>query len=610
MEAMSWTLQCRNDEQMALWDNEIKRLLDSWTKEEAALRRNARVSLNQMKEQMAAFSNPESLESNSLSSMRSALRPAHPYEYTFGGVAERTRARNNSLNLGDCRPDYQGIGRRRSSSVTSMDSNNYGDKSTLSRSETAILVSAPLHGVSYHDPAPFYDHQHMRTDSATSQAATGSQRPSSTTGTRSSLNARMHAAQLPPQQAHPSGPVPPPPDESYRFPYELRTHSRQSSTSSESSIRPLPKPPLNLRQRVGDRVPAPLAPVAATFAASGKTPNSTLPELPSKDPKESFSQRRSNIPLRGPRERGAPTPTSGSLDAPPELKSHTSSSIGLTPGRIGAMELSSNRPSIHKPLPHRPRRGSESSSTTDSVSFMASSEEKEHEYSPLTPDSIGEQQRRASPSKPAFSSTTLAGGQEAVYRSAIPILNTTPVIPIRGASLTSVSTPRTAFHERDREAIYSAGRLKASSESSQMGHPHTPKASSHRRTSSAGGIGRTPVVADPTTATVTVRLHSEGSRFLLKLSYSTSRLEFVNKIRKKIRLCCTAPLPIPLEQMPGPYFTEEEHVSYLNEKGQFVRLQSDYDFSMAWKSVNCRRRDPNDEGILILAVGNTDHIHY
>ena len=110
-------------------------------------------------------------------------------------------------------------------------------------------------------------------------------------------------------------------------------------------------------------------------------------------------------------------------------------------------------------------------------------------------------------------------------------------------------------------------------------------------------------------ATITVRLHHEDSRFLLKVSYTASRQDFVDKIRRKIHLSTSAQLA-PLENLPTSHFAREEQVSFLNEKNQFAPLEGDHDFSLAWKSVYCKRNDPEDEVILILAVGNTGHLTY
>jgi hypothetical protein len=97
----------------------------------------------------------------------------------------------------------------------------------------------------------------------------------------------------------------------------------------------------------------------------------------------------------------------------------------------------------------------------------------------------------------------------------------------------------------------------------------------------------------------------------LRLSHATSRREFVDKIRQKVRLCGAAPIHfIPPDQLDRSQFAPEEQVSYLNNANVFVPLDDDRDFALAWKSVKCRRKDPADNEILILAVGPTEHLRY
>lgn len=360
-------------------------------------------------------------------------------------------------------------------------------------------------------------------------------------------------------------------------------------------------------------MPAPLIPVNTTpIMPSGQTPQSTLPELPSKDPRR--SHRKTTTPIKGPRGRTGATPTSEYLDAPAKIRSRSYSNSSMKSSQSDAADLSTSTHSTsnQKPLPRRPRRGSESSSTTDSVSIVISSGDQGQDVSPLTPDSF-EEENKQSPSKGSFQSVHQPTSSGSAASSKLPVrvesLILSPQASRRHAGFLSGATPKTAFHEiRDKEAILSGGLSYPKTPSdSAVSHLRTPTVPSYSRSSSASGIGRRPATKE--SAMVIVRLHHEGSRFLLKIGYTASRRDFVDKIRRKIRLSTNAQLA-PLENLPHSHFVSEEQVSYLNEKNQFAQLKSDHDFSSAWNSVNCKRSDPEDEGILILAVGNTSHLTY
>jgi hypothetical protein len=675
IETAKWTIHCRNEEQLSLWQTEIKRLLDLWKVEEADLRRSAKASLRVMKEQ-AAVVNP-SMES--LDTMRSARRPVHPYHYTFETAPTRTRARNGSVdngpNSGGSRSEYAGGGgRTRSSSVSSYASEVYESPQSVNKrlSDNEQQLSSSYEPASNlrrgcgsvgsyvsrisdqqradestdaaaaSDGDSLVGHHHERYRSLTrdSPTHTRSSSQASHISTRSNVSLPMSTAttvtfsarnkmhSLPPQLPPPTGPQPPRPDSieaqssSKLVKHRAKTHSRQSSRGSNDGnsgggfrYEKDGNASASLRQRVGDRVPAPLAPVQAqsNIPGTGHTPQSTLPELPTMDTMRPLSHRKSSTPIKGPRERGTTvggeraTPTTGYLEVghlyPSHTRSRSHSNPGVPPpaGTYRAPYEAQNRP--------QPRQRCESSSTSDSQSIFTSSDGRDQDGSPLTPLSFGED-NKYSPTKssqfgqsevPNYLSVEFSFGSGGQSSAPLGYINPQSSLdaPMDGRRMYSTGkTPKTAYYEpRDKEASLGDISNDSSYISARQEAGRGPRRSSTNASSTDEQV-------------ILVRLHHEKSKFLIKLSHNMTREVFIDKIRKKIRLCGGSATMIPPEHLHPSMFLREENVSYLNESNQFVRLQDDHDFANAWKSVSCSRRDPEDEGILILAVGATDHLDY
>ncbi|KAG8835730.1 hypothetical protein FRC17_001521 [Serendipita sp. 399] len=694
-EIMNWTISCRNEEQVNLWETEINRLLLVWAKQEVQIRKQAKMELKVLATTTTTNTNttataPQNIISpqEALDSLRSAKRPAHPYQYTFGSVPTRNRNRNGSLDLNTLRPDLFSAPRLRSSSVSSMasdhfdahgrdDSSSVGSIST-NASMVDLLVdssSAALGSRSIND-ADLVDARskgRQRTTSEVSRASVESEKrsyapPPPPSSSNLSQSGRLRILPLPPQPPPPTIPQPPVPTETSYLDVgtNRRSHSHhhhhateKSNVSSGEDTRPLPVPPAatsQLRQRVGLKAPAPLGPLAAGDAtpSTSLTPQSTLPELPSRDVLRPLSSRKSGTILRGPREKPYSTaspPATPPLD-PPAYGYSSSSSLSssihqrrsrssslLGGGGTAATESVRPLPPVKKHSSIRKRHGS-ISSNTDSTSNFTSSEDQEVDISPRTPSSFGDDANKASPSKFVFN----VNGQR--YAHPPPrypeVVGSRPpssrgqhvLVSSAGVNVDYPSTgvtPKTAFHEtKDRELILSGG---------LVGHAKTPSESArqhafsgtgnvgggqesgkpHSRTNSSSGFGRTPAATSGTSSgsgsseavTVIVRLHHNDSKFLIKLPHSSSRVEFVEKVRKKIRLCGAAPPEsLLLEHLPTTRFAPEEQVSFLDENYRFSKLTSNEDFLAAWKSVTRPRRDPEDTGVFILAVGPTSHLDY
>lgn len=643
----NWTLNCRNEEQVNLWHKEIQRLMDIWKGEEKDMRRNAKVTLQAMKDQ-ATMQN-SSFES--LDSLRSARRPVHP----LFEAQNRTRARNGSLDLGVGRPDLSNGGRNRSCSVTSSASDMY-DPRDSSRDEVVFNI-APGASRSAVDlslspgtadstgnrsatssqnspvtfPSPIRENRrnaisHTRSASQASEMSIGYStavtepiHPPPPKDTR--LSARLRSSPLPPQLPAPLGPQPPLPTE-MSFSYSPALHS----SPFIGHVKPLPTPPTsNLRQRVGDRIPAPLVPATSSSVvpSSGNTPQSTLPELPSREIRRPLSNRKSNTPLRGPRERGSGART--------PVSAHAHELAFDTNGRTRSRSRSHSNPLIDGADPRRPqppnmlllnnntrarhrRQGSESSSyTVDSVSILTASEDQSADISPVTPPPHVNESR-PSPVRNAFSTNdnnrsrtphlVSSGGamvvRRAVSGSKLDLLESPPAYYAGPTPKTAQYSANDVKHQLMSGSGYSEQTTPVHQSSQRQGH-------SHKRSTSATGLGRT----GGDTSMMVVRLHYDNTRLMLRMSHATSRSEFIDKVRQKIRLCGATPLhSIPPDQLDRSQFASEEMVSYLNEANQFVRLDKDADFAAAWKSVRCRRRDPADSDVLILAVGPTDHLGY
>ena len=654
IEENNWTLNCRNEEQVNLWHREIERLRDLWKAEEKDIRRSAKATLQALKEQAAVPNS--SLES--LDSIRSARRPAHPYHYTFESGPTRTRARNGSLDLGAGKPDLSSGGsRNRSCSVTSAVSDTYDPRenprddtladaaaSGASRSAVDLSLSpgttnsngdrsaASSNGSPFTSDSPARDSRrnaisHKRSPSQTSEMSIGyasavEQVKSVVVAPTARLNTRKRASPLPPQPPAPMGPQPPLPSEGpvsrpFTPKYEDSFHSRHSSPGN-GHVKPLPVPPTsNLRQRVGDRLPAPLVHASSSppVPSSGNTPQSTLPELPSKDARRPLSNRKSSTPLRGPRERGSAMRTPVSAKAHEQIfdvathkrsrsRSHSNPLIdGLDPRTsrpVDAAESYRNVKARHR------RQGSESSNNTmDSVSILTTSEEQGTNISPITPLSSGEESK-SSPVGSVFTdqnrsrgphlvSGRYMAGNEVASGSKFDLMESHP------AYYAGV-TPKTSQHvTNDRKPSLMGG--SGSSEQTTLAHADNSQISSTRAT----GFERT----EADGSMIAVRLHYDNSRFTLRMSHATTRRQFIEKVRQKIRLCGATPVhSIPQEKLDPYQFSPEESVSYMNEANKFVALDSDADFAAAWKSVRCRRMDPTDDGVLILAVGPTEYLGY
>lgn len=254
---------------------------------------------------------------------------------------------------------------------------------------------------------------------------------------------------------------------------------------------------------------------------------------------------------------------------------------------------------------------SESSFTSD-YSRPTSSDEHYLQLSPITPPSSASDGRdRLAPNRPKLQ--TIAQQVDIEIPEALSEDN-----PTAHPGHNFEKTPQTAYHETSERAMFLSGgkvqaRIPSNTSSGCNGvstkSDRSARSKSHSRTASSASHTEQSG-ADTSSSMITVRLHSEGSKFLLKMSYSTSRREFVDKIRKKIRICSSAYISIPPERLHTTRFAEEEQVSYLDARGQFVPLRSDNDFSMAWKSVTCARPNPEDRGLLILAVGPINNPGY
>ena len=647
-EVNNWTFNCRNEEQVNLWCREITRLLDIWKAEEKGIRRSAKATLQAMKEQ--TITQQSSVES--LDTMRSAPRPVHPYHYTFESAPNKTRARNGSLDLGS-KPDVSnGIGRNRSCSVTSaapdthypQDQNQDDNPPPASNSVTDLGLSpgpgssnGDRSAVSSHESsAAFSPHRpskrnglyHTRTASQNSDMSIGY--ASSTTDLSKfapdsgHLSGRTRMSPLPPQLPPTLGPQPPLSIDEILSPITALSTTYDRSLHSLGDVKPLPVPPSNLRQRVGDRLPAPLAPAPSPspepVQGSVPTPQSTLPELPSLDARRPLSNRKSNTPLRGPRERGQAARTPSSAHQPEEASEAISRSRarslsnplvnGAVVPKVPGPDVASVSRSSHKR--HR-RQGSESSyNTTDSASIFTTSETSGQGSSPGTPPPFGEENKPSpfgvqavdhgrSREPHLVSSAGCAIGRRAVSGSKLDLLESPP------AYYAGV-TPKTSGHSSTETRMAIPGSETRLEDASSGQCSNRRGRHSHTRSTSATGIGRTNLEAAPT---ISVRIHYDNSRFMLRMSHATSRREFVEKIRQKIRLCGAVPLhSIPYDQLDPSQFAPEERVTYLNESNVFVPLDSDRDFANAWTSVKCRRRDSADNDILILAVGSTEHVRY
>ncbi|CAG7854242.1 Rho guanine nucleotide exchange factor scd1 [Serendipita indica DSM 11827] len=621
-ETLNWSIHCRNEEQVTLWQSELKRLVSLWIKEEAHIKQQAKEDLKALRSAShgAPYASQESLDT-----MRSARRPAHPYHYTFETAPSRSRNRNGSLDLGNSRPN---VTRGRASSVSSVISDLYDayakdDASSIeSISTNASMTDLPssVNASTAYPVEKSPEKSHSRSASVASRVSIGSEtrsRPPS----NSTLSSRFRTLPLPPQLPPPTSPQPPRPNEdppsysastshSSSRTQEKASHSRRPSAESADGTRPLPMPPASqLRIRVGDRAPAPLGLPTSSVAipSPSMTPQSTLPELPSKDPRRPLSSRKSGSMLRGPRERhysgtGRMTPTT-----PPQYATtHAIPTQGLIKPPVDESHL---HPELRADL--RRRQDSGSSSNTDMVSIFTSSE-PEIDVSPTTPLSFGEETQKRSPSKLAPGNAA----KDTVSRNLVVSAGADVGRP-RTADRRPAVTPQTAFHEiRDRELITSGG-LRHTHESSASGRPGSsssrsthPDQQSHCRTNSSSGFGRTALPTSISSAgTVIVRLHHNESTFLIKIPHTSPRAEFVEKIRRKIRLCGAAPA-VPVEHLPATRFSIEEQVSYLDENYQFKKLSTNEDFAVAWKCATRPRKDPEDNGVFIIAVGPTSCLGY
>jgi hypothetical protein len=574
----------------------------------------------------------------SLDTMRSARRPVHPYHYTFETAPDRKRARNGSLDLGSKPEPGGGAGRNRSCSVTNAVSDMYDPRDTNRDTNPHLAVSGAVNSAatpgtgssdespiafSPHRPAKRNGYTHSRSGSQTSEMSIGyaSELPKPTPTGGARLSGRIRTSPLPPQLPPPSGPQPPLPTEAVLSPVNGASYERSPHFSGE--IKPLPIPPSssNLRQRVGHRLPAPLVPATPSTPVAGSvpTPQSTLPELPGKEARRPLSNRKSSTPLRGPRERGqaARTPLSAHhpagepFDSMFRSRSRSLSNPmvdGADPRKVPVPDM----PLVNRnPRQRHGRRGSESSNnTTDSASILTTSETSGQDTSPITSLSFGEESR-ASQTRSALGAQPDTGrsrephlvsggdmiGRRAVSGSNLNLLGGAPAY-YAGA------TPKSSSHpSADGKSLVADGGNPSDNGSSST----RLKGYSHTRSTSASGLGRTA----PETSMIAVRLHYDNSRFMLRLSHATSRREFVDKIRQKVRLCGAAPIhSTPPDQLDPSQFAPEEQVSYLNDAGVFVPLDDDRDFALAWRSVKCRRNDPADNDLLILGVGPTEHLRY
>ncbi|KAG8800819.1 ribosome biogenesis protein tsr3, partial [Serendipita sp. 398] len=641
-EIMNWTIHCRNEEQMTMWETEINRLLVVWAKQEAEIRKQAKselkaIATNAMTNATATTTTATSATTplgifspqEALDSLRSAKRPAHPYQYTFGSVPTRNRNRNGSLDLNAIRPDLLSHSRARASSVSSMASEHFDpqsgrdDTSSLgsvstnasmvdlladptsvssSRSTTETNVVAAYYDATAPPPGAvnLYSRpsSRARTTSEASKASIESEKRLNSASNQSA-SSRLRALPLPPQPPPPTIPQPP-------VPTDMDTFMRSYYSGEET--RPLPAPPTSqLRQRVGQKAPAPLGRLASgdDTPSTSLTPQSTLPELPSRDLKRPLSSRKSGSMLRGPREKPYSTaspPATPPLDPPlygssAQRRSRSNSTLGSLPPAIENIRL---LPSVKKANsysssnsnsnPARKRHGSNSSNTDSMSNFTSSEDLQDADGSPRTPSSFGEDVNKASPSKfvfavhtrhppappPRYSEAT-ANSRPPSSRGQHTLVSSAGVNFVDYPS--SGVTPKTAFHEtKDRELIMSSGlsRSKTSAEphsSSALGSAAAAAANperegershSHSRSNSSSGFGRTPATkSEP--STVIVRLHYNESKFLIKLPHSSSRVEFVEKVRRKIRLCGAAPTSVLPEHLPTTRFAPEEQVSFLDE---------------------------------------------
>ncbi|KAG8806902.1 hypothetical protein FRC19_006972, partial [Serendipita sp. 401] len=312
-EIMNWTIHCRNEEQMTMWETEINRLLVVWAKQEAEIRKQAKselkvIATNAMTNAtatatttMTSATTPLGIFSpqEALDSLRSAKRPAHPYQYTFGSVPTRNRNRNGSLDLNAIRPDLLSHSRARASSVSSMASEHFDPQS--GRDDTSSLGSVSTNAsmvdlladptsvsssrsttetnvvAAYYDAPPpgtvnLYSRpsSRARTTSEASKASIESEKRLHSASNQSA-SSRLRALPLPPQPPPPTIPQPP-------VPTDMDTVMRSYYSGEET--RPLPAPPTSqLRQRVGQKAPAPLGRLASgdDTPSTSLTPQSTLP---------------------------------------------------------------------------------------------------------------------------------------------------------------------------------------------------------------------------------------------------------------------------------------------------------------------------------------------
>lgn len=248
------------------------------------------------------------------------------------------------------------------------------------------------------------------------------------------------------------------------------------------------------------------------------------------------------------------------------------------------------------------------------MSILTTSEEQGTDVSPITPLSFGEESR-SSPARHASTTQSIdhsrsrephlmsggaTVGRRTDFASKVDHLDTPP-------AYYAGETPKSSQHvTTDIKPVLTSGNGRLEQDATV--HSSSRRAAhSHKRSASATGLGRVSAEA----ATITVRLHYDNSRLMLKMSHATSRSEFIEKVRQKIRLCGATPIhSIPYERLDRSQFAPEERVSYLNEANVFAPLDSDADFAAAWKSLRCQRRDPADNEVLILAVGPTVHLGY